>query len=96
LGKILKTLKESSQSPSTRGIERFSAKEIFEKILKVSHFHLGFSPAQINNQIKHSQRVSLEFSESGLGKFDETFIKCYENIQFDHGFCPVKILNQSS
>jgi len=28
----------------TGGIERFSAQEIFGKILKVSHFYLGFSP----------------------------------------------------
>jgi len=43
-------------------IERFSAKENFVKILKVSHFYLGFSPDKNNKQIKHVQRVSLELS----------------------------------
>jgi len=41
----------------TRGIERFSTKEIFGKILKVSHFYLGFSPDKNNKEIQHSQRV---------------------------------------
>ena len=59
-------------SLNTGGIERFSAQEIFGKILKVSHFYLGFSPDQKNNWIKHSQRVSLEFSESLFKTFDKT------------------------
>jgi len=40
---------------NTGGIERFSAQEIFGKILKVNHFYLGFSPDKKNNQIKNSQ-----------------------------------------
>jgi len=51
------------------GIEKFSAKEHFGKILKVSHFHLGFSPDKSNNQIQHSQRVSSEFSELDFKTF---------------------------
>jgi len=45
---------------NTGGIERFSAKENFQKILKVSHFYLGFSANKNNDEIKHSQRVSLD------------------------------------
>jgi len=52
----------------TGGTERFSAQEIFEKNLKVSHFYSGFSPDKNNNQIEHSQRVLLEFSESDFKK----------------------------
>jgi len=37
------------------------AKENSQKILKVSHFYLGFSANKNNNEIKHSQRVSLVF-----------------------------------
>jgi len=45
----------------TGGIKKFLAKENFQKILKVSHFYLGFLVTQNNNEIKHSQRVSLDF-----------------------------------
>jgi len=45
----------------TGGIERFSAKENFRKILNVSHFYLGFLPNKNNNEIKPSQRFSSEF-----------------------------------
>jgi len=48
----------------TGGIEKFSAKENFGKILKVSHFYLGFSWNEGHNKIKHSYQVSSEFSES--------------------------------
>jgi len=44
----------------------------FEKILKVSHFYLGFSPDKNNKQIKHVQRVSLEFSESAFKNLDKS------------------------
>ena len=56
----------------TGGIEWFSAQENFGKILKVSHFYSGFSPDKNNNQIEHSQRVSLEFSESDFKNIDKT------------------------
>jgi len=46
---------------STGGIEEFSANENIRKILKVSHFYLGFSPNKNNDEIKHSQSVSLSF-----------------------------------
>jgi len=52
------------------------------KILKVSHFYSGFSWNEHHNKIKHSHRVSsdfsvsyrvsLEFSRSGSKKSDET------------------------
>jgi len=63
---------------NTGGIERFSAREIFEKILKVSHFYLGFSLHKNNNQIKHIQRVSLEFSELASENLDKS-LKDTEN-----------------
>ena len=56
----------------TGGIKRFSAKENFEKILKVSHLYLGFSPDKNIKQIKHVQRVSLEFSESAFKTLDKS------------------------
>jgi len=46
----------------TGGIEKFSAKENLGKILKVSHFYLGFSPYENNDEIGHSYRGVLEFS----------------------------------
>jgi len=48
----------------TGGITKFLAKENFRKILKVSHFSLGFSLDEKCNKIKTSQRVSPEFSYS--------------------------------
>jgi len=48
----------------TGGIEKFLAKENFRKILNVSHFYSGFSLNKNHNQIKHSNRVTLEFSDS--------------------------------
>jgi len=53
-------------------IERFSAQDKFGKFLKVSHFYSGSSPDKNNNQIEHSQRVSLEFSESEFKNIDKT------------------------
>jgi len=52
----------------TGGVKRFSCKENFGKILKISHFSLGFSLNKNNNEIKHLQRVLLDFSEPRLGK----------------------------
>jgi len=49
--------KKSNGTLYTGGIENFSAKENFRKILKVSHFYSGFSPNKNNNEIKHSQKV---------------------------------------
>ena len=48
----------------TRGTIKFSAKEIFRKILKVSHFSLRFSLNEKCDKIKTSHRVSPEFSYS--------------------------------
>ena len=48
----------------TGGITKFLAKENFRKILKVSHFSLGFSLDEKCDEIKTSHRVSLEFSYS--------------------------------
>jgi len=62
----------------TGGIERSSAREIFGKILKVSHFYLGFSLYKNNNQIKHIHRVSLEFSELASENLDKS-LKDTEN-----------------
>jgi len=56
----------------TGSIKRFSVNENFRKILKVSHFYLGFSPNKNNIEIKHFQWVSLEFSDSDLGNSNET------------------------
>jgi len=53
---------------NTGGRKRYSSKENFVKILKVSHFSLGFSFNKNNNEIKHFQRVLLDFSGSRLGK----------------------------
>jgi len=56
-------------------MEKFPALENFGKMLKVSHFYLGFSLDKNNNQIKHSQSVLLEFSELDF----ETLIKHYKS-----------------
>ena len=58
---------------NTGGIEKFSAKENFRKILNISHFYSGFSLKKNHNEIKHSQKVSLDFLDSNL----ETLIKPY-------------------
>jgi len=42
-GKIVVILKDIVVLPNTGGIKKFSDKESFGKILKVSHFYLGFS-----------------------------------------------------
>ena len=62
----------SQHVPSTGGIERFSAKENFRKILKVSHFDLGSSPNKNNNKIKYSQWVSLNFLYPDCENSNET------------------------
>ena len=54
----------ANSSAGTGGIEKFSSKENFRKILKVSHFYLGFSWNENYNNIKHSHEVSSEFSGS--------------------------------
>jgi len=51
-------------SSHTGGIAKFSAQEIFRKILKVSHFSLGFSLDEKCDKIKTSHRFSPEFSYS--------------------------------
>jgi len=58
----------SSSRQNNGGIKRFSCKENFGKILKVSHFSLGFSSNKNNNEIKHFQRVLLDFSGPRLEK----------------------------
>jgi len=45
-------------------IEKFSANKNVRKILNVSHFYLEFSWNENHNKLKHSQRVSSEFSGS--------------------------------
>jgi len=46
----------------TGGIRKFSAKDNFRKILKVSHVSLGFSLDEKCDKIKTSHRVLPEFS----------------------------------
>jgi len=55
----------------TEGIERFSANENFGKILKVSHFYLGFSPNENHDEIKYSHSILSQFLDSyrALSKF---------------------------
>ena len=48
----------------TGGITKFSAKENFRKILKVSHLSLGFSLDENCNKISTSHRVLPEFTYS--------------------------------
>jgi len=60
----------------TVGIEKFSVKENLGKIIKVSHFYLGFSPYENNDESRHSYRELLEFSgcktpKRIVGKFPE-------------------------
>jgi len=62
----------SQALPLTRDMEKFSTKENFRIILKVSHFYLVFSPNKNNDEIKHSQHVSLEFLDQDLENFNET------------------------
>jgi len=56
----------------TGGIERFSARKNFSKILQVSHFHLGFSSGKNNNEIIHFHRVVLEILDPDLENTNET------------------------
>jgi len=60
------------ENDDTGGIEDFSAKENFRKILKVSHFYFRYSPNKNNNEIKHSQKVSLDFLNSDLENSNKT------------------------
>ena len=48
----------------TGDIEKFSVKENFRKILKVSHFYLEFSCNKNHDKITHSHRIFSEFSGS--------------------------------
>jgi len=41
----------------TGGITKFSAKENFRKILKVSHFYLAFSPDENHDEIEHYHSI---------------------------------------
>jgi len=50
-----------SEIQNTGGIEKFSACKNSRKPLKVGHFYLGSSPNKNNNEIKHSQMVSVGF-----------------------------------
>ena len=59
-------------SKVTGGIERFSARKNFSKILQVSHFHLEFSLAKKNNETIHSHRVLLEILDPDLENTNET------------------------
>jgi len=61
-----------SSAPDTGGIERFSERENFSKILQVSHFHLGFSPGKNNNKTIQSHRVLLELLDADLENTNET------------------------
>jgi len=54
------------------GIEKFSVRKIFGKILQVGHFNLGFSPGKNNNETIHSQRVLLEILDPDLENTNET------------------------
>jgi len=70
----------------TGGITKFSAKENFRKILKVSHFPLGFSLAEKYDKIKTSHRVSSESSHPiGFHQYfqdvsPKSLTKLYENV----------------
>jgi len=48
----------------TGGVTKFSAKENFRKILKVSHFSLGFSLDEKCDKVETSNGVSAVFSYS--------------------------------
>jgi len=59
------TLYDSTKpTPYTRDIEKFSAKENFRKILKVSHFYLVFLWNENNDKMNQSHIVFSEFSGS--------------------------------
>jgi len=60
LPEILQSQFSPVRLTGTGGIERFSARKNLSKILQVGHFHLGFSPGKINNEMIHSHRVLLE------------------------------------
>jgi len=62
----------SSPNGVIGGIERFSARKNFSKILQVGHFHLGFSLGKNNNEIIHSHRVLLEILDPDLENTNET------------------------
>ena len=61
----------------TGGIERFSARKNFSKILQVSHFHLGFSTGKNNHEIIYSHRVSWRFWTQVL----KTLMKPYQTMK---------------
>ena len=48
----------------TGGITKFSAKENFRKILKVSHFYLAFSLDENHEETEHYHSILSEFSVS--------------------------------
>jgi len=85
----------------TGGIIKFSAKESFRKILKVSHFSLALSLYEKWDKFKTSHRVSpgfsysyrtsLVFSRSGFEISNKTLWECISH----YWFCLVKILNES-
>jgi len=49
LYQVIRYVSSECIESGTGGIERFSAKGIFGKALKVTHFYLGFSPDKNNN-----------------------------------------------
>ena len=70
---FLMSYQGSAATPSfTRGIERFSARKYFSKILQVGHFHLGFSSCKNNNEMIHSHRVLLNIVDLYLENTNET------------------------
>jgi len=56
----------------TGGIERFSVRKNFGKILQVSHFHLGFSSGKNNNQTLFFHRILLKILDPYLEDTDKT------------------------
>ena len=57
----------------TGGITKFSAKENFRNILKVSHFYLAFSLDENHDEIEHYHSILSEFllSFRDLSRFSE-------------------------
>jgi len=61
------TLEQPVCSHYTGDMEKFHPR----KSLKVSYIYLGFSPDKNNNEVKHSQRLSLEFLNPDLANSNE-------------------------
>ena len=63
---------EKKTGSNTRGIERFSARKNFSKILQVSHFRLGYLLGKKKDDIIHFYKVLLGILDPAVENTNET------------------------